>query len=58
MEIVSDSSPLISCARAGKLSLMKNVYSKLVIPPAVYREIVTEGVGKPGAAEVEGSLSV
>ena len=55
---MADSSPLISCARAGKLSLMKSVYSKIVIPPAVYREIVTEGAGKPGAEAVKKGLSI
>ena len=58
MEIVADSGPLISCARAHKLTLIRDVYSEIVIPPSVYREIVTEGAGKPGAEEVEAAVSV
>jgi len=49
VHIVADSGPLISCARAHKLTLIRDVYSKIIIPPAVYVEIVIEGVGKPGA---------
>ena len=58
MKIVADSSPLISCARAGKLALVRDVYSKILIPPAVYREIVVEGAGRPGAEEVEAAVSI
>lgn len=58
MEVVADSAPLISCARAGKLSLIRDVYSKIVIPPAVYRETVIEGAGKPGAEEIKEGISV
>ena len=55
---MADSGPLISCARAHKLTLVRNVYSKIVIPPSVYGEIVTEGAGKPGAEEIEAAVSV
>ena len=58
MRIVSDSGPLISCARAHKLTLIRDVYSKIAIPPAVYREIVTEGAGRSGAEELEAAVSV
>ena len=58
MKIVSDSSPIISCARAGKLHLIRDVYSKIIIPPAVYREIVIDGSGKPGDSELNSGISV
>ena len=58
MKIVADSSPLISCARAGKLALIRSVYPRILIPPAVYREIVMEGAGRPGAEEVKAAVSV
>lgn len=57
MRVVSDSSPIISCARAGKLHLIRNVYSKIIIPPAVYREIFIDGIGKPGDNELNADLS-
>jgi len=58
LKVVADSSPIISCARAGKLHLIKDVYSNLIIPPAVYREIVIDGLGKPGDNELKNSISV
>ncbi len=58
MKVVADSSPIISCARAGKLHLVKGVYSRIIIPPAVYREIVIDGFGKPGGSELKDSISV
>lgn len=58
MKVVADSSPIISCARAGKLHLVKDVYSKIIIPPAVYREIVIDGSGKPGGNELKDSISI
>lgn len=58
MKVVADSSPIISCARAGKLHLIKDVYSKIIIPPAVYREIVIDGLGKPGDNELKDSISI
>jgi len=58
LNVVADSSPIISCARAGKLHLIRDVYSELIIPPAVYREIVIDGLGKPGYGELKDSISV
>lgn len=58
MRVVADSSPIISCARAGKLHLIKDAYSSIIIPPAVYREIVIDGSGRPGYSELKNSISV
>jgi len=55
---VADSGPLISCARANKLTLVRDVYSELIIPPAVYTEIVIDGSGKPGAEDIEAAVSI
>lgn len=51
--IVSDSGPLISMARARKLNLIQKVCRQIIIPESVYREIVIQGKGKPGAREIE-----
>lgn len=56
--IVADSSVIINCARANKLWLIESIYSKIVIPPAVYREVVIEGMGKPGSEEIKSGISV
>jgi predicted nucleic acid-binding protein len=51
--IVADASPLISAARAGELSLVEKVYPSLVLPSAVYHEIVSHGSWRPGADEIQ-----
>ncbi|MDP1545330.1 MAG: DUF3368 domain-containing protein [Anaerolineales bacterium] len=51
--IVSDSSPLISLARIGKLDLLHRLYGELLIPQAVRHEVVVKGVGQPGFEDVK-----
>ena len=53
MSIVSDAGPILSFARARHLSLLRQVMGTLVIPQAVYEEIVVHGAGKPGSKEVQ-----
>jgi uncharacterized protein len=55
MAIVSDSSPILSFARASRSELLHEVVHELIIPDAVYEEIVVQGAGKPGADEVRQS---
>ena len=50
---VSNSSPLIHLAAIGSLGLLRDLFDEIWIPPAVWREVVEEGRGRPGAAEVE-----
>ena len=52
MLIVADARPLLSFARADRLDLLRDVVGTLIIPEAVYEEIVVRGVGKPGADAV------
>ena len=52
MIIVSNTSPIVNLAAIGQLELLKTV-SKIIIPQAVYHEIVIVGKGQPGAYEVE-----
>lgn len=56
MRIVSNASPLINLARIGKLDLLRELYGKLLIPEAAWREVVVDGAGQPGADEVEGAV--
>ncbi len=51
--IISDSSPLVSLSYINKLDLLKELYGQLVIPQAVWNEVVVNGAGEPGAQEVE-----
>jgi len=52
MSVVSNASPLINLARIGKIDLLRELYGELLIPEAVWQEVVIEGAGQPGAEEV------
>lgn len=49
---VSDSSPLIHLAAIGRLSLLKDYYNSIIIPTAVWREVVEQGGSRKGAMEI------
>lgn len=51
--VVSNSSPLIHLSQIGRLYLLREFFESILIPPAVYREVVVEGRGRPGAEEVK-----
>ena len=53
--IVADAGPIIAFARVGRLALLQQVVTELVVPHAVYEDLVIKGRGRPGAAEVERS---
>lgn len=55
MTIVADTGPILSFARANRLELLHQVITDLIIPDAVYEEIVIRGAGKPGSTEVQGA---
>jgi uncharacterized protein len=50
--IVSNSSPLILFAKIGRLELLKQAYDEVIIPQAVYAEVVTARAGQADAAVV------
>ena len=52
MPAASDSSPLILFARIGTFILLREVFTEIWIAPAVHREVVIEGAGRPGSDEV------
>ena len=52
---VSNSSPLILYARIGRLELLKALFGEILIPPAVWHEVVTGGTGRNGEREVRQS---
>ena len=55
MSIVSNASPLINLARINKLDLLRDLYQHVIVPEAVWTEVVIEGMGQPGAEEVKGA---
>ncbi len=50
--VVSDSSPLIHLAAIGRLSLIRDYYHSIIIPTAVWREVVEQGGDRDGAKEI------
>ena len=50
---ISDSSTLIHLAKIERLDLLNAFYDKIIIPQAVWKEVVEEGRGRAGSAEVE-----
>lgn len=52
MIVVSNSSPIINLAHVGQLDLLREMYGRLVIPGAVFDEIIVRGRGKTGVDEV------
>lgn len=54
---VCDSSPLIHLAGVGHLDLLQRFYGTVLIPPAVFREVVTEGGTRSPARMVAQAVS-
>lgn len=46
--VISDSSPLISLSGINRLELLRDLFGKVIIPPAVWREVVTDGPNRTG----------
>ncbi len=53
MTVVSNTSPITSLAAIGQLDLLRQLYSSIVIPQAVYDEMVGLGYTVPGAIAVQ-----
>lgn len=51
MIVVADAGPLIHLAAIGRLDLVAGV-GDVLIPPAVYDEVVVKGAGLPGSRDV------
>ena len=52
MLVVSNTSPIVNLAGIHHLSLLSTFFDQIIIPDAVYDEIVVKGAGQPGAVEV------
>lgn len=51
--VISDSSTLIHLSRIGKIDLLRTFFGEIVIPPAVWREVVEQGEDRSGAEAVK-----
>ncbi len=52
-KVVSNSSPLIHLAKIDQLDLLKDFFSTVIIPEAVYHECVAEGKGREEVALIK-----
>ncbi len=52
MIIVSDASPLIALSLIHQLDLIRSLYKHVLVPLAVWHEVVTSGSNRPGAAAI------
>jgi predicted nucleic acid-binding protein len=49
--VVSNAGPLITLAKIQRSQLLKGLFGQIVIPRAVFDEVVLRGAGEPGAEE-------
>jgi predicted nucleic acid-binding protein len=50
--VVSDAGPLITLSRAGYLDLLPVLFGQIIVPHAVYAEVIDIGKDRPGAREL------
>lgn len=53
MIVVSDTSPISNLAMIGQLELLQRLYAQIVIPEAVYQELLNAGQTDPAALAVQ-----
>jgi predicted nucleic acid-binding protein len=56
MKVVSNASPLIALSLIEKLYLLEELWEEIIIPEAVYYEVVIQGKRKPGASLIEKAI--
>ena len=57
IEAVTNAGPLIYLALVGQQNLLDRFYSRIVLPQAVYQEVVVRGAGQPGAEETRAAAA-
>lgn len=53
MIVLSDSGPLIALSKINHLDILRKFFGKIIIPQAVWTEVVEKGKGRPGSKEVQ-----
>jgi len=53
MKIVVNATPLIALSLIDQLALLNQLFDEVIIPSAVYQEVVGSGANKPGAIEIQ-----
>jgi len=50
--VIADAGPIVALSIVGQLDILGRLFGKVLVPGAVYREVVIEGRGRPGADEL------
>jgi len=53
MIVVSNTSPISNLAAIGQLELLQKLYGNIIIPPAVYQELINSGDAEPATLAVQ-----
>ena len=53
LKVISNSTPLIALARINRFNLLQELFGQILIPQAVYVEVVTASKGRVGSEEVK-----
>jgi predicted nucleic acid-binding protein len=53
MIVISNTSPISNLAAIGHLELLQQLYSNIIIPPAVYQELIDSGDTDPATLAVQ-----
>ena len=53
MKAIVNATPLIALALIDRLDLLKEIFDEVIVPVAVYDEVVLQGEDKPGAEKVK-----
>jgi len=57
LKVIANSSPLITLSLVKKLNIFKELYGKIIIPQAVFDEIIPKDKGKHGIEEIESAIA-
>lgn len=52
MSAVCNATPLVVFARVERFDRLQAVFGRLLVPEAVFREVIVHGAGRPGAIEL------
>ena len=52
MTTISNASPLIALARLDLFLVLRSLFGEIVVPEAVWQEVVIQGAGKPGTETI------
>jgi predicted nucleic acid-binding protein len=50
--VIADSSPFIHLSAIGRVDLLRDLYGQIIMPPAVWQEVVVAGQGRPGEIQL------